>query len=100
MNLKELAVKPQLIKITLDDEEIIEEFGEALEFHVWDRQPIEKFIKFAGQKIHQDNFPEVVEFCAAMILDEEANPIMSDGKILPTSVMARCITAVFNQLGK
>jgi hypothetical protein len=41
MKLEKLASKPQLIKLIIDDAEIIEEFGEPLEFWTWDRQPID-----------------------------------------------------------
>ena len=40
MKLKELATKPQLVKIVLDDEAIIKEYNEPLEFYVYDKQPL------------------------------------------------------------
>lgn len=100
MNITELAVQPSLVKVTLDDEAIIEEYGEALEFHVWDRQPLEKFMRFAGKQISNDDLPELIEFTKSMILDEKGEPVMSEGKLLPTSIMTRCITKVMEQLGK
>jgi hypothetical protein len=100
MNITELAVKPSLVKVTLDDESIVEEYGEALEFFVWDRQPLEKFMRFAGKEITNEDLPELIEFTKTMILDEEGNEVMSDGKLLPTSIMTRCITKVMQQLGK
>ena len=100
MKIQELAVKPSLVKITLDDEAIVEQFGDAIEFFVWDRQPLEKFMRFAGQKVDAETLPEMIQFCNEMILDEEGNKILTDEKILPTSVMTRCITKVMEQLGK
>ena len=100
MNISELAVEPQLIKITLDNDFIIEQFGEGLEFYAWDRQPIEKFLRFAGKKITDENLPEVIKFCTEMILDEQGNQVLTDGKILPSTVMSACITRVMEQLGK
>ena len=47
MNITQLASKPQLIQLTLDDEDTIDRYGEALDFHIWDRQPLEKFVQFA-----------------------------------------------------
>ncbi len=43
--LKELATKPQLVKVTLDDADTIKEYPEGLEFFVWDKQPLEDFIQ-------------------------------------------------------
>jgi hypothetical protein len=48
MKLAELAKKPQLIKVTITDEDIVTEFGEALEFWTWDRQPMDTFLKLAS----------------------------------------------------
>ena len=45
MKLAELAAEPKLIPITLDDADIVEKYGEPLEFWIWDRQPIDSFNK-------------------------------------------------------
>ena len=100
MNISELAVKPSLVKVILDDEAIVEEYKEPLEFYVWDRQPLEKFMRFAGKQISNDDLPELIEFTKTMILDEDGNEVMEEGKLLPTSIMTRCITKVMEQLGK
>ena len=42
MKLSQLAAKPTLIKLELDDEDVVKEYGEPLEFWIHDRQPIEK----------------------------------------------------------
>ena len=43
MKLNQLAAKPQLIRVEINDEETIKQFGESLEFWIWDRQPMDKF---------------------------------------------------------
>ena len=48
MKLSEITKKPQLIEVLIDDEETVKEFGEALTFHTWDRQPMDVFIKLAN----------------------------------------------------
>mgnify|MGYP003148498973 CR=1 FL=1 len=98
--LKELATKPQLIKVTLDDEDILKEYPEGLEFFVWDKQPLEHFIKIATSTQNVDNYPEMVELCANMILDEKGKPVMTDDLVLPGSVMLKCVNKVVEQLGK
>lgn len=100
MKLEALASEPQLVKIILDDEDIQERYGDALEFWVWDRQPLEKFVQFAGKKFNAEDIPELEKFASDMILNEEGEKIMKDKKLLPTSVMARCITKVMETLGK
>ena len=100
MKLQELAVEPQLIKVSLDEEKIIEQYGEPLEFYVWDRQPIENFMKFAGKKIDDKNIGDIVAFAKDMILDEAGNPVLTGKSILPLNVMTTCITKVMETLGK
>jgi hypothetical protein len=98
MRLTQLAAKPQLIKIELNDEEIIKEFGEPLEFFIYDRQPMDKYIRLA--QMQADNFGELVQAVNAMVLDEEGNSILKDELMLPTSVMTKVIGRVVETLGK
>ncbi len=98
MKLTQLAAKPQLVKIELNDEEIIKEFGEPVEFWIWDRQPMDKYIRLA--QLQGNNFGELVTAVNQMILDEEGNPILKDGLSLPMGVMTKVIGKVVETLGK
>jgi len=98
MKLSQLAIKPQLIKITIDDEVTVKQFGEALEFWCYDRQPISEFMKFAT--ISEANTSQLFEVCSELILDEDGNKIMVDGKVLPTTVLIKCTNKVVEVLGK
>lgn len=100
MKLAELAVLPKLVPVSLDDEDTLEQYNEPLEFYVWDRQPIEKFMQFAGKTVGPEQMPELVAFACELILDEQGNRIMDEGRLLPTSVMTKCITKVMTELGK
>lgn len=98
MKLTQLAAKPQLVKITIDDEDTVKEYGEAVEFWVWDRQPIERFVRMAT--LNTDNFGALVEAVNEMVLDEAGKPICSDGLTLPAGIMTRVINKVVETLGK
>ena len=100
MKIADLASEPKLVRVVIADKDIVEQYGDELEFWVWDRQPIEKFLKFAGKTITEDDLPELVAFTREMILDEEGNTVVTGGKMLPTTIMTRCITRVMEQLGK
>lgn len=100
MKLKELASKPQLIRVVLNDEETVKEYGDEIEFWVWDKQPLAKFIKFANVSAESESFPELVEFCAQLIMDEAGMPVLQEGEVLPAAIMVRCINKVVEQLGK
>ena len=98
MKLTQLAAKPQLIKIELNDEEVVKEFGEALEFWIWDRQPMDKFVRMAQMK--GEDMGELITAVNEMILDEEGNSIIKDELMLPTNIMTKVIGKVVETLGK
>jgi len=98
LKLTQLAAKPSLVRIELDDEEIKEKYGDTLEFWVWDRQPMNMFVKLAT--VHQNNFGEMVELVNSMVLDEEGNQIAKDELVFPTDVMMKIINKVVETLGK
>lgn len=98
MKLSELAKRPQLIKLTIADDDIVAEFGEALEFWTWDRQPMDVFLKLAA--IDQGNTASVIDAVRSLIMDESGKPILDKEAQLPTKVLMRVITTVVESLGK
>ncbi len=98
MKITQIAAKPQLIKLTLDDDQIKEKYGDALEFWIWDRQPMADFVKLA--QMNSSNFAEVIDVINGMILDEDGSPVLKDGLVLPTEVMTKVVGLVVETLGK
>ena len=98
LKLTQLASKPQLIKITLDDKEIVEKFGDELEFWIMDRQPIDQFIKMAT--MDNDNQGALIRMVNDLVLDEDGKKVLGDGEALPNAVMISVIAAVVDRLGK
>lgn len=98
MKLNQLAAKPKLIEITIDDKETVAEFGEALSFHTWDRQPLEVFMKLANTS--STNGGEMIEIIRTLILDENGKEIINKDNMLPTAVLMKAITKITEKLGK
>lgn len=98
MKLSELAREPQLIKISIDDQEIIDEYKEAVEFWTWDRQPMDTFMKMAA--VNPDDYSSIVTAVRGLVLDESGRPMLTDKASLPTKVMLRVIARVVEGLGK
>jgi hypothetical protein len=98
LKLTQLASKPQLIKITLDNAELKERYGDELEFWIWDRQPIDQFIKLATTGA--SDYAEMIRMVNDLILDEEGVKVLKEGEALPNDVMAAAIGAVVERLGK
>ena len=97
MKLKDLSQKPQLIKITIDKEELVDKYGDALEFHIYDRQPLDVFSKLMNA---QEDMAGGTEMIQDMILDEDGNPVVEEGNILPLDVLIEAVRLVSESLGK
>jgi hypothetical protein len=98
MKLNQIAAKPQLIKIVLDDSEIQAEFNEPLEFWSWDRQPLEVFMKLANSDTKDIN--SMISIVRTLILDEEGKEIIKDDVMLPSHVLIKAIAKIVESLGK
>ena len=97
-SLGSLAAKPQLIKVVLDSAEIVEKYGEELDFYVYDRQPMDVFVQIAT-KLNSD-YTGAVALINGLILDEKGKPVCSEGSMLPPDVASAAIQKVIEQLGK
>jgi len=97
MKLSELSQKPKLIQILINNKDIVKKYGEELEFHIYDRQPLDVFTKLANAK---EDTAGVTELIQEMILDEEGNPVVKDGNVLPLDVIMEAVTLITKELGK
>lgn len=98
MKLSDIAKKPQLVEITLDDEETVKEYGEAITFHTWDRQPMDVFMRLAS--LDQSDTGSIITAVKGLILNEQGQQVLTDEVSLPAPVMMRVITKVIDGLGK
>ena len=98
LKLTQLAGKPQLVKITISDKDIVEKVGDELEFWIMDRQPIDQFIKMAT--LNNDNQGDMIRMVNDLVLDEAGNKVLGKDESLPNSVMVAVIAAVVDRLGK
>lgn len=97
MDLTKLLAKPQLIKLTIDDEDIVTEFGEAIEFYTLDRQPLDKFLKLSNA-IGKDQ-DTVIACLKEMILDADGKQVLMGETLLPAKVMVKAMGKVMDALG-
>lgn len=98
MKLSDITAQPKLVEVKLDDKEILDEYGEALTFHTWDRQPMEVFMRLAN--INSGNTGELISVIKTLILDEKGKEILTDKNMLPVSVLMKAVAKVTEQLGK
>lgn len=98
MKISQLASKPQLIKLTIEDEEIVKEFNEPIEFWTWDRQPLDVFMKLANS--NQNDAGAMIDVVRTLILDENGKEVIKGDNMLPSNVLIRVIAKIVETLGK
>lgn len=98
MKINQIASKPQLIKLEITDADIVEKFGEPVEFWTYDRQPLEVFMQLA--EIQNEDPKKIINLVKTMILDEDGKEVLKDDITLPTSVLLRIIEKIVETLGK
>jgi len=98
MKLADLAIKPKLIKLTINDEAIVKKYGEELEFYMYDRQPLDVFSKMANAST--DDMETYFTLLTQIILKEDGTPVMSDDHVLPVDVMTEAMKLIGDNLGK
>lgn len=98
MKLSQLTAKPQLIEVSLDDQDTINEYGEAITFHTWDRQPMDVFMKLANAT--SGDTSGIINIVRTLILDEKGKEVLKDDAMLPTHVLMKAIGKVTELLGK
>lgn len=98
MKLAELAKEPKLVKITIDDSAMVEAYGEAVEFWVYDRVDMETFMKLANLEGGQ-NMSDIVAVMKDLILDEKGEKIIAKNRILPNDIMIKAVEKTVEALG-
>jgi hypothetical protein len=100
MQLSQLAAKPQLKKLVLDDEAIVEKYGEPIEFYIHDRLPLDEYMSLvSAMSDESDNYSQLLEFARGLMLDAKGKPILSGDKQLPTKLAMTAMTKVSSELG-
>jgi hypothetical protein len=99
MKLSKLAAKPQLKQLTIDDAIIVENYGEPIEFYIYDRQDMTTFMKLASLENDKNDISQIAELVNDLILDEDGKKVVTDGNVLPTDVMLKVIEVTVKNLG-
>lgn len=96
--LSELAAKPELTSVVIDDKDIVEKYGDSLEFFVYDKLPISTYTKLAS--LDTKNAGEMYNAVKDLILDDKGHPVINGDMTLPMDVMTSAVVKVTENLGK
>jgi hypothetical protein len=97
MKLQELAAKPKLIKVSIDDEKTIEKYGEPVDFWMYDRSDLETYFELAN--IDEKNIGHLSKMVSKLVLDEAGQPIIKQDEVFPFDISIKIIEIAVKALG-
>lgn len=99
MNISELKLKPTLIKIVIDDEVIVKEYGEPICFYMFDHLDIKTYFEFFESHASNDT-DKLLQIVSMIIKNEDGSMVLTDGYQLPVDIFAAAVVQIGQQLGK
>ena len=99
MDISKFAKRPTLTKIVMDDSELIETYGEAIEFHMMDQMSISTYFEFYRLQQEQ-NSDKLNELIRKIILKEDGTPALEETEIFPVDLTLGLLVKINEFLGK
>lgn len=98
MLLETLLKEPQLIEIKLDKPDLVERYGDAITFYIYDRQDMDTYMQLA--RLSGDgNLTEVAEVTKAIVRNKKGELILQGEATLPPDLMMAVIEEAVKNLG-
>ena len=99
MKLADLATTPKLKCITIDDQAIVEKYGESVDFWMYDRVNMTTYMKLANLESDDNKFDNIVDSMKGIMLDEDGSPILKDDTLLPPDILVKAVEKAIQNLG-
>lgn len=99
MNITQLAKRPELIEIVVDDKDIVDTYGETITFHMFDHVDINTYFDFYRVQQEQDG-EKLNALLKKIIVDKDGKPCINDDDMLPIDVTLAVLVKVNESLGK
>ena len=99
MDISTLAKKPELVKLEINDEDIVKEFGEPITFWIMDQIDVSTYFNFYKFQQNQDS-DLLMEVLRKIILKEDGKPAIAKEQVLPVNLTLAVLVKVNDFLGK
>lgn len=83
----------------MDDQEIIETYGEAIEFHMLDQMSISTYFEFYRLQQEQDS-EKLNDLLRKIVLKEDGTPALTEEEIFPVDLTLGLLVKINDFLGK
>lgn len=99
MDIKQLAKKPELVEVVLDDEAIVKEYGEPITFWMKDFVDINTYFEFFKSQSAKEG-QEINALMRKIILNKDGQPALGEDEALPIDISIAALTKINDTLGK
>lgn len=98
-SISDFAKTPELIQISLDDQDIVKEYGEPVIFYMKDFVDINMYFEFFRSQA-EGNTASLNDMLNKLILNKEGNPALQEGQALPVDLAVAALSKINDNLGK
>jgi hypothetical protein len=99
MNITEIAKTPELEEVILDDQEIVDAYGEKISFWMFDNVGINTYFDFFKFQSTQDG-EALMAVLRKVILTPDGEPALKESDVLPMDVVLAAMSKISEHLGK
>jgi hypothetical protein len=99
MDISKVAKKPQLVEVTIDDEDIVNNYGETISFWMMDFVDINTYFDFFKSQ-NDKNGEHLNRLLKQIILKADGTPALTDDEGLPIDISIAALTKINETLGK
>ena len=99
MDISKFAKKPELMKVEIDDEDIVKEYGDSITFYIYDNVDISTYFDFYKVQQEQDGV-KLQALMRKIILKEDATPALAADEMLPMDLTLAALVKINENLGK
>lgn len=99
MNINQYASVPKLIRVDLDNPELLEKYNEVITFWTYDVVSLSTYFDFFGAR-SDAQYQQLELMIHKLVLLEDGSPALKDNEDLPIDLAAAAITKIGEILGK
>lgn len=97
MKLEALATKPQLKKVTITDPDIVDRYGEEVEYWMYDRHDMDLYLRMS--QVDGKDISAIASVVREVVLNEAGKPVLGSDEVLPPDMMLRVIQSAIKEMG-
>lgn len=99
MDISKFAKKPILTQLVMDQPEVIETYGEPIEFYIMDQMGISTYFDFYRLQQDQDS-NKLNDLLRKIVLKEDGTPALAEDEIFPVDLTLGLLVKINEFLGK